>query len=85
MLRAVKESDAKEFIVGTEYGIIHRLQKENPDKKFYPLEPRPICQDMKLITLEDILHCLESGDGEVILDPAIMERARLPIDRMLEL
>ena len=40
---------------------------------------------MKLITLEDILHCLESGDGEVILDPAIMERARLPIDRMLEL
>ena len=85
MLRAVKESDAKEFIVGTEYGIIHRLQKENPNKKFYPLEPRPTCQDMKLITLQDILHCLESGEGEVILDSGIMERARLPIDRMLEL
>ena len=82
---AVKESDAKEFIVGTEYGIIHRLQKENPDKKFYPLEPCPTCQDMKLITLQDILHCLESGEGEVILDSGIMERARLPIDRMLEL
>ena len=85
MLRAVKESDAKEFIVGTEYGILHRLQKENPEKKFYPLEPRPTCGDMKLITLENILHCLETGEGEVILDPEIMERARLPIDRMLEL
>ena len=40
---------------------------------------------MKLITLENILHCLETGEGEVILDPEIMERARLPIDRMLEL
>ena len=85
MLRAVKESDAKEFIVGTEYGILHRLQKENPEKRFYPLEPRPTCGDMKLITLENILHCLETGEGEVILDPEIMERARLPIDRMLEL
>ena len=85
MLRAVRESDATEFIVGTEYGIIHRLQNENPDKKFYPLEPRPTCRDMKLITLEDILHCLETGDGEVILAPEIMERARLPIDRMLNL
>lgn len=85
MLRAVKESDATEFIVGTEYGIIHRLQNENPGKKFYPLEPRPTCRDMKLITLEDILHCLETGDGEVILAPEIMERARLPIDRMLAL
>ena len=85
MLRAVKESDAREFIVGTEYGILHRLQKENPEKRFYPLEPRPTCGDMKLITLENILHCLETGEGEVILDPEIMERARLPIDRMLEL
>lgn len=85
MLRAVKESDAKEFIVGTEYGILHRLQKENPEKRFYPLDPRPTCGDMKLITLENILHCLETGEGEVILDPEIMEKARQPIDRMLEL
>lgn len=85
MLRAVKESDKKEFIVGTEYGILHRLRNENPDKLFYPLEPLPTCRDMKAIRLEDILNCLENNAGEVVLPPEIIERARLPIDRMLAL
>ena len=85
MLRAVRESAAKEFIVGTEYGIIHRLQNENPDKKFYPLEPLPACTDMKSIKLEDILNCLETGYGEIVLDKEMMDRARLPIERMLAL
>ena len=85
MLRVVKESPAKEFIIGTEYGIIHRLVKENPDKKFYPLEPLPACTDMKSIKLEDILNCLETGYGEIVLDKEMMDRARLPIERMLAL
>ncbi len=85
MLRFVAKSEAKEFIVGTENGIIHRLRKENPGKVFYPLLPLPVCADMKKIGLADILDCLESGRGEVVLPREIMERARLPIDRMLAL
>ena len=85
MLRAVRESEAKEFIVGTEYGIIHRLKKENPDKVFYPLQPLPACGDMKKIRPEDVLRCLESGCGEVTLPADIMKKARLPVDRMLAL
>ena len=85
MLRTVRESEAKEFIVGTENGIIHRLKKENPGKVFYPLQPLPTCADMKKLRLEDILASLERGCGEVVLPREIMERARLPIDRMLAL
>ena len=85
MLRSVAKSAEKEFIVGTENGIIHRLKKENPGKVFYPLLPLPVCADMKKIRLEDILDSLESGRGEVVLPQEIMERARLPIDRMLAL
>jgi len=85
MLRFVAKSEAKEFIVGTENGIIHRLKKENPGKVFHPLLPLPACADMKKIRLEDILDSLENGRGEVVLPQEIMERARLPIDRMLAL
>ena len=86
MLRAVKESPAgSEFIVGTEYGILHRLEKENPDKKFYPLEPRPTCRDMKKITLEDIRNVLRDLSNEVILSDEMIARAKRPIERMLAL
>lgn len=86
MLRAVKESPAgSEFIVGTEYGILHRLEKENPDKKFYPLEPRPTCRDMKKITLEDIRNVLRDLSNEVILSDEMIARAKCPIERMLAL
>ncbi|MBQ9501321.1 MAG: quinolinate synthase NadA [Lentisphaeria bacterium] len=85
MLRFVAQSEAKEFIVGTESGIIHRLKKENPGKVFYPLLPLPTCADMKKLRPEDILASLESGCGEVVLPQEIMERARLPVDRMLAL
>ena len=85
MLRFVKNSGEKEFIVATEYGIIHRLKKENPEKIFHALDPLPTCEDMKKIKLEDVANCLQNLSGEVKLDPEIMERARLPIDRMLDL
>ena len=85
MLRAVRESEAKEFIVGTEYGIIHRLKKENPEKIFHPLQPLPACGDMKKIRPEDVLRSLECGCGEVTLPADIMKKARLPVDRMLAL
>ena len=83
MLKYVRESDAKSFIIGTETGIIHRLRKENPGREFYPLAPSPRCSNMKKITLESILKVLENMQNAVELPQAIIERARLPIDRML--
>ena len=83
MLRFVKGSEAKEFIVGTEYGILHRMEKENPGKKFHPLDPRPCCADMKLVTLEKIRDALRDGKPEVDLTVELMDRARTAIERML--
>ena len=83
MLKYVRESDAKSFVIGTEIGIIHRLRKENPDKEFYQLAPAPRCLNMKKITLESILKVLENMDNAVELPQAIIERARQPIDRMI--
>ena len=85
MLRFVKNSEVKDFVVGTEYGIIHRLEKENPGKRFYPLDPRPCCPDMKLVTLEKIRDALRDGKPEVVLPAELMDRARRAIERMLEI
>lgn len=84
MLKKVKELDCPEIIVGTEYGVIHRMRKENPGKVFIPLEPLPTCIDMKKITLENIADCLENLSGEVKLSPEICASARLPIERMIQ-
>lgn len=85
MLRYVHESDAKAFIIGTECGILHRLRKENPGKTLIPLEPEPICPNMKKITLESMVDALEFMQYDVTLEPELMDRARLPIERMLAL
>ncbi len=83
MLKYVRESNAKRFVIGTESGIIHRLRKENPDKEFIALTPEPRCLNMKKISLESILRSLENMSTPVELPSALIERARLPIDRML--
>ena len=83
MLKYVKESPAKQIIIGTEVGIIHRLRKENPDKEFIALTPTPRCMNMKKITLESVLKSLETMTTPVELPPSLIERARLPIERML--
>ena len=85
MLRHVRESPSREFIVGTENGIFHRMRKEAPDKVLHPLEPLPTCPNMKKIYLEDVLRALETMSPTVELDPALMDRARAPIERMLAL
>ena len=83
MLKYVKDSPAKQIVIGTESGIIHRLRKENPDKEFIALAPAPRCMNMKKITLESVLKCLEEMQTPVELPQALIERARQPIDRML--
>lgn len=85
MLKFVAQSDAAEFIVGTEIGIIHRMKKENPGKKFYPLENNPVCEDMKKITLEKIAAVLRDLSCQIELDDNTIAKARKPIEKMLEL
>ncbi|HUN55454.1 MAG TPA: quinolinate synthase NadA [Smithella sp.] len=84
MSKYIKSSTEKEFIIGTEIGIIHRLKKENPDKIFYPATVKASCPDMKRINLEKVLQSLENLSYEITLPPDIMERARLSIERMLQ-
>ena len=84
MLKFVRESEHREFIIGTECGILHRMRKENPGKQFYPLEPAVLCPNMKKITLEDVLFALRDLEPRIELDEEMRKKAKAPIDRMLE-
>ena len=85
MMRHVGSSPAKEFIVATETGILHRLHKLNPDRSFFPVSERAVCQFMKMITLEKVLNALERGVHRVTVPPALADRARLAIERMIQI
>lgn len=81
----IKETDAKEFIVGTENALIYRLEKENPRKKFYPASQLAICPNMKEITLEKVLWSLEDMRYEVKISEGIRIRAKKAVDKMVEM
>jgi len=83
MIRYAQREDVSEMIVGTEMGIIYRLKKENPGKKFIPVSEQAICPNMKLITLEKILWSLEEMSPQVKVPEAIRVRAKAAVDRML--
>ena len=85
MCAFAKESDAQEFIVGTECGILHRLEKENPTKRFYCAGSNIVCQDMKKITLEKLRDCLAGMKEEVVVPEEIAVKAKRAIDAMLAL
>ena len=81
-----EQSDAKEFIIGTEYSIVQHLQFECPDKVFYALSSDLICQNMKMTTIGDVYRsCLGTGGEEIVMSEELIEAARRPIDRMIEL
>jgi len=83
MIRYAKREDVGEMIVGTELGIIYRLRKENPGKRFIPVSEQAICPNMKLITLEKVLWSLEEMSPEVKVPEAIRLKAKTAVDRML--
>jgi len=85
MCRFAQQTEANEIIVGTEIGIIHRLRKENPGKKFIPLSEQVICPHMKLITLEKMLWSLEDMTPEVKVPEEIRLKAKAAVDKMLEI
>ena len=85
IINYAKNSDAEEFIICTENGVRHKLEKENPGKRFYFTETEPVCADMKKITLEKILHVLKTGENEVQISEELRELSKRPLEKMLEL
>lgn len=79
------KSDEKEFIVCTEEGVRYKLEQDNPKKQFYFVESLPVCQDMKLITLEKVLHVLRTEENQVEICKEKQEMTRKPLERMLAL
>jgi len=84
MYKFCKESDAPAFIIGTEMGILYRLRKENPGKRFILPSDCLICPNMKLTTLEDVAESLREMSGVVTVPEDIRVRAKAALDRMLE-
>ncbi len=85
MIRFAKSSDAKEFIVGTEVGLLYPLQKQVPGKKFFPVSEEMLCPDMKRISLEDVVNCLEKMQGEVKVPEEIRLPALEAVERMISI
>ena len=85
MLSFARDSEAEEFVVATETGMLHPLEKDNPGKSFVAANERAVCRYMKMITLPKLRDTLRELRPEVKVDPALAERARLPIERMVAL
>lgn len=86
IMKYAKESDAKEFIIGTENSIVEHLQYDQADKKFYPLSVMLTCMNMKVTTLMDVYNTLVGEDGEeIFLDQNVIDGAKKCIDKMIEL
>ncbi len=91
ILKFAGKSDVKQFIVATEAGILHQMQKENPDKVFIPAPPEDStcacneCFYMKMNTLEKLYLCLKDEKSEIFIDEALRVKAVKPIERMLQL
>jgi quinolinate synthase len=82
MLRYARESDAQEFIVATEMGLVYALQKQNPGKTFHPMFVA-LCPNMKLTTLESVKRALQENVYRIEIEPAIAKRARRSVERMV--
>ena len=84
MLRFARASEAEEFLVGTEEGLLHRLKRENPQKEFYSAGSAKVCRSMKLIALEDVAASLREMKHEVTLPEEVLRRATGPIEEMVK-
>jgi quinolinate synthase len=91
LLKHACESSDNEFIVATEVGIIHQMEKQCPDKLFIPAPPNDAtcscneCPYMKLNTMEKLYLCMKNRSPEIIIDEKLRQRALIPIQRMLEM
>jgi len=84
MLKFIPKSAAKTFIIATEVGIVHTLQKMYPDREFVPVSKRAVCPNMKKITLEKILWSLEDMQYPITVPADVADKARRALERMIE-
>ena len=84
IMNFAKNSDNKSFIIATEQGVVDRIIRDYPDKEFIPVKNNIICPNMKMTSLEDILHVLENENNEIFVDEDVAQKAVKCIDRMLE-
>ncbi|WP_288974872.1 quinolinate synthase NadA [uncultured Methanosphaera sp.] len=85
MVRLAKDPEIKQLVVGTEIDLVTRLTRENPGKEFIPLRRDAFCLTMKIITLEKVLEALKEEKYEVVVDKEIAAKARVGIQKMLDL
>lgn len=85
MLNRATESDANEFVVATETGILYRMEKENPNKKFHAANEESVCEFMKMITLDKVYRALKEEQFEVRVPDDLAKQAWNPIERMLRI
>ena len=85
LLDFTKNSEADEFIVCTEKGVIHAMEKASPNKKFILASNTLSCVNMKLTTLEDVYNCLVNESNEIVVDNEVATKAKVALDKMLEL
>ncbi len=85
LLEFTKSNDAKEYIIGTEEGILYQMEKANPNKKFHILTSNLKCYDMKLTTLEDVYYALKEEKNVIEVEENIRLNAKKALDKMLEL
>ncbi len=83
MLLFARESAAREFIIGTEMGILHTLRKENPGKSFYSPSAHLVCPDMKRISLDDVILALRENRHQITVPEETRRKALLAVERML--
>nr|WP_240739251.1 quinolinate synthase [Marinitoga lauensis] len=85
MMKFPEKDEAKEFIIGTEIGMIHKLSKTFKDKKFYPLKELGICNNMKKNNLKNVYEALLYEENEITLSEEILKKAKTPIINMFKL
>ena len=85
IIEFASNNPAKEYIIGTELGIFHPLKKNNPNKQFFPASEDMICQNMKLITLEKVLHSLKKLEPRIIVPEDIRKKSLKALNRMIEI
>jgi len=83
MLQYVRQSPAREFIIGTEMGILYTMRQENPDKLFYSPSSHLVCPDMKRITLADVIKALKDNRYQITVPEEVRRPALLAVERML--
>ena len=85
IMKYVKESKDKSFIIATEQGVVDRLKRDYPNKEIIPIKENIVCPNMKMTSLEDILYVLETEENEIVVNKDVAQKAVKCLDRMLEI